>query len=541
MTLMNSRSQLPQVKGLSSWQIALNIALLIGAGLALWLMYRSYSLGLELSNAETHFRDAQLLSAELRGSSNNLTLMARSYAMTGDQHFKDYFHQIADERNGVIPAFSDGYVYWDLKIAGLIKDQPATGEGVSLRSRFEALGITEQELWLLKEAEDNSNQLIEMELAAFKLADNGRYGEAAAILFSEAYFQEKARIMTPIGTFNRFFSERTEAQLEETRQAYMVSTYSAYLSLVVLLLLIVTRAYIDYQQSKTRIYELEFRVKEKTGEIEEQNVQLKDAYDSLAMSQAKLVELEKVKVMSELIPGVAHEINTPVGIAVTLSTTQLDTLDVLKKQIDANQLTRSGMVEGFETLSSSASAILKNMRKINYLIMQFKGLSPGNQIDQVGKTSLVSLVDEVFLFSRNDVPENLKIDFVNNVPGLLEVNTYPYLLSLCLRNVIDNAVYHGLSDKGEGHVTVEASMVEERVVIKIIDDGIGMDESVRDKVFSPFFSTTKNKGNPGLGLNVVQTLVTQRLGGDIWCVSHVGEGTTFFIEIPASIIDALGA
>lgn len=538
---MNSRSQLPKVKGLSSWHITLNIALLIGAGLALWLMYRSYNLGLELSNAETRFHNAQLLSAELRDSSNNLTLMARSYAMTGNPRFKEYFHQIASERNGVTPALSDGYVYWDLKIAGLIEDQPVAGNGVSLRSRFEALGITEQELWLLKEAEDNSNQLIEMELAAFKLAESARYGEAAAILFSEEYFQEKARIMTPIGMFNRFFSERTEAQLADTRQAYMVSTYAAYLSLIILLVLIVIRAYIDYRQSKTRIYELEFRVKEKTGEIEEQNFQLKNAYDSLAMSQAKLVELEKLKVMGELIPGVAHEINTPVGIAVTLSTTQLDTLDVLKKQIDANKLTRSSMVEGFETLSTSASAILRNMRKINFLISQFKGLSPGNQVDQIDKVSLVGLVDEVFLFSRNDVPENQKIDFINDVPSLLEINTYPYLLSLCLRNIIDNAIFHGLADKSDGHITVAASLVDGQVVIKVIDDGVGMDESIQVKVFSPFFSTTKNKGNPGLGLNVVQTLVSQKLGGDIWCVSHLDEGTTFFIEIPASISDALGA
>ena len=157
--------------------------------------------------------DAHDLAAELRHSSDDLTRMARTYAVTGDERFRRHFQEILDIRNGTVPRPMDYHlVYWDLVTAA--EERPrGTGEAVALRTLMQDAGFTAAELTLLEAAEDESNLLTEMENDAFAAVAAGDLDGAQQLLHSPAYHQAKADIMLPIQRFVQAMEQRTSAEI----------------------------------------------------------------------------------------------------------------------------------------------------------------------------------------------------------------------------------------------------------------------------------------------------------------------------------------
>lgn len=157
--------------------------------------------------------DAHDLAAELRHSSDDLTRMARTYAVTGDERFRRHFQEILDIRNGTVPRPMDYHlVYWDLVTAA--EERPrGTGEAVALRTLMQDAGFTAAELTMLEAAEDESNLLTEMENDAFAAVAAGDLDAAQQLLHSPAYHQAKADIMLPIQRFVQAMEQRTSAEI----------------------------------------------------------------------------------------------------------------------------------------------------------------------------------------------------------------------------------------------------------------------------------------------------------------------------------------
>ena len=157
--------------------------------------------------------DAHDLAAELRHSSDDLTRMARTYAVTGDERFRRHFQEILDIRNGTVPRPMDYHlVYWDLVTAA--EERPrGTGEAVALRTLMQDAGFTAAELTMLEAAEDESNLLTEMENDAFAAVAAGDLDAAQQMLQSPAYHKAKADIMLPIQRFVQAMEQRTSAEI----------------------------------------------------------------------------------------------------------------------------------------------------------------------------------------------------------------------------------------------------------------------------------------------------------------------------------------
>ncbi|HML93045.1 adenylate/guanylate cyclase domain-containing protein [Methyloceanibacter sp.] len=200
--------------------------LLAGAVMAEAILLRGIEREVEAAQQRRH--QSYKLADELHQSSDDLTRFARTYAVTGDTHYRDYYWKILDIRNGKSVRPEDyGGVYWDLVIAKLLPEPPEEDGAMSLEARMVKAGFTVDEFNKLKQAQNRSDELVRLEEVAMNAVE-GRFDDgtgtfskegppdqalASQILHDARYHAAKANIMQPIGEFLAMVDERTEAEL----------------------------------------------------------------------------------------------------------------------------------------------------------------------------------------------------------------------------------------------------------------------------------------------------------------------------------------
>lgn len=276
---------------------------------------------------------------------------------------------------------------------------------------------------------------------------------------------------------------------------------------------------IDYQNSV-----LEMRVLERTSE-------LSTALKKLEQLKDDLVQSEKLSSLGRLVAGIAHELNTPIGNALTSSTVILDTSQRLSKKLHQG-ITRSDLDEFIQSVDDGADIIKLSMSRAAELVTAFKQLS----IDQVSENRrdflLKDLVKEVEISIEpmlNKSPFTLKID----VPEQVFFDSYPGALSQVLINLISNALIHAFEERKEGTIKITANTdIGGIVSFTVCDDGNGIPIDNHKKIFEPFYTTKFGQGGSGLGLHITFNLVTGVLGGQIEVKSGEHRGTCFLLNIP---------
>ncbi|QEN05423.1 sensor histidine kinase [Thiospirochaeta perfilievii] len=269
---------------------------------------------------------------------------------------------------------------------------------------------------------------------------------------------------------------------------------------------------------------LEEKVNERTRELEE-------ALENIKNTQKKLIESEKMASLGILVAGVAHEINTPIGIAVTAASHLQDEVKVFSSKYMDNQITRSGM-EGFlKVCDEITEIILSNMYKGRTLVRSFKNIAVDQTSEQMREFELKSYLEEILLsthskFKRTGIKINVICD-----EGI-KLHSYPGALSQVITNLLLNSLYHGFENISQGEIIILVSENDQNIIINYSDTGSGIPKEFVSKVFNPFFTTKRGKGGSGLGLSIVYNLVTSVLNGDIECSSIEGSGVTFIITIP---------
>ena len=120
-------------------------------------------------------------------------------------------------------------------------------------------------------------------------------------------------------------------------------------------------------------------------------------------------------------------------------------------------------------------------------------------------------------------------------PEDLEYDSYPGALAQIMTNLIINTLIHGYDNGDEGRIIIDVKVDHNYLIVKYSDEGKGIEKEVLDRIYDPFFTTTRGHGGSGLGLHLVHNLVTQRLKGSIRCESEIGQGTTFYIHLPIKV------
>lgn len=285
------------------------------------------------------------------------------------------------------------------------------------------------------------------------------------------------------------------------------------------------------QLIKTNEYleEMLANIQEVQAELIVKNNELEVALDELTETREELIQSAKLNLASEVVAGVAHEINTPIGIALTLSTHLSQKTQSIQKDYLNQKLSKKGFDQYIGLVNESVKTLENNLLRAAELISDFKQVA----VDQSGKVKRrFELKEYIETILANLYPKykktkhSVKID----IPEKIFIDGYPGALSQLITNLIMNTLVHGFENKEEGEIIIEGIDLKDKVRIIYIDNGVGIDEKIINKIFDPFFTTKKEKGGSGLGLSIVYNLVTQVMGGTIKCKSKINQGTKFIIE-----------
>ncbi|WP_319764181.1 ATP-binding protein [Maridesulfovibrio sp.] len=285
------------------------------------------------------------------------------------------------------------------------------------------------------------------------------------------------------------------------------------------------------QEMKSLNRELVERVAMRTTELENANTALLKSMDELRQTQDKLVETEKMASLGELVAGVAHEINTPLGISVTSASFIKELTDNLHGNFKSGSMKRSDLEKFLSTSREALDNIMKNLERSAKLISNFKQLAVDQESDDVRQINLHEYIQGIML-SLKPRFKHYKHELIVNCPKGLEIRISPGSLMQVITNIVTNSLIHAFPDTEAGRISISAIQSNNGVKMTFSDNGIGMDSEQELKVFDPFYTTARSSGNTGLGMHLVYNLVTRALGGTIECKSSPGEGTTYEIWFP---------
>jgi|GEM_PF-2277318 len=264
------------------------------------------------------------------------------------------------------------------------------------------------------------------------------------------------------------------------------------------------------------------------------------AYNELVKTKNSLVQTEKMAALGRLVAGIAHEINTPIGIALTVASQLNGETTKLNKKVNENALKKSDLDSYMELANESSHLILSNTQRASELIQSFKQIAVDQSSQIKREFFLCDYLKEV-LHSLNPKIKITPIDVDFDCTEVIAMNSYPGALSQVITNLILNAIIHAYEDQQAGTIKIRVTAVDKNVEIKVKDDGMGIDETTLGKIFDPFFTTKQGKGGTGLGLNIVFNIVTQTLNGRISVNSEIDQGTCFTINIPTELKDKSSA
>ncbi len=282
---------------------------------------------------------------------------------------------------------------------------------------------------------------------------------------------------------------------------------------------------------------LDQKVQERTEEVmsqkkelEHQKEELQITLDNLKQTQNQLIQSEKMAALGGLVAGVAHEINTPVGISLTAASSLTEDTRKMAELYKQNKISRADFKDYMNTANQTAKLIQSNMERTALMIQSFKQVSVDQSTVQQRKFKLKAYTEDVI---RSLYPKlkNRKISIGLDIDKDIELDSFPGAFSQIITNLVLNSLTHGFDEKDKGMIKIIANLDKSGLKLEYTDTGKGIPKENLDKIFEPFFTTSKKRGT-GLGLNIVYNLVSQKLNGTIECHSELEKGVKFIIKIP---------
>jgi signal transduction histidine kinase len=252
----------------------------------------------------------------------------------------------------------------------------------------------------------------------------------------------------------------------------------------------------------------------------------------LNTAQQNLIDAERLAALGGLVAGVAHEVNNPIGISLTVASSFARRTEAFEAELKSNQLRRSTLDEFVKSSRDAAQQLVANLHRAGELIQSFKQVAVDRSHAERRQFSLSEATDQI-VASLRPVLKKSAIQLSVDVPEGLLIDGYPGSYGQILTNLFLNAANHAFADRRSGAISITARpRGSDDVEIIFADNGAGMTPDVQRQAFDPFFTTRRNEGGTGLGLHIVYNLVTQQLGGRMVLESRVGQGTSFRIIMP---------
>ena len=265
--------------------------------------------------------------------------------------------------------------------------------------------------------------------------------------------------------------------------------------------------------------------------LEQKNHDLNHVIEQLKTTQEELIQKEKMASLGGLVAGIAHEINTPLGICVTGVSHLQEEYKIIKQSVDNATLTEVKLMNFFEDIEEVLAILATNTQRGASLVNSFKQVAVDQSSDEIRNINVLQYIDEITLSLRPKLKRtNITIDV--ECDSKLFINVNAGAISQIFSNLILNSVNHGFDESTKGRILIEAYEKNSSIIIRYRDDGIGIDDDALKLLFEPFYTTKRGDGGSGLGTHLVYNLVTGSLKGKITVKSQVGKGLAYLIKFP---------
>lgn len=276
---------------------------------------------------------------------------------------------------------------------------------------------------------------------------------------------------------------------------------------------------------------LELELENKNLDLQESNHELEASMENLIITQNKLIESEKLAGLGSLVSGVAHEISAPIGLGITGASHLEYICEEVISKYESGTIPPEEWEHYLQSSNDLVKVIVKSLQKTEEIIKNFKQVA----VDQTSEIKRVFNVKEYIkgiLISMDRLLNKRNIEFNIECDEMLQIESFPGLFAQVLTHLISNSLEHAYKDTDKGVVSLNAKIEDKEFIFEYRDYGKGILQENISKIYEPFFTTNRNNGSIGLGLNIVYNLVTINLGGKIDCISEENRGTTFIIKVP---------
>lgn len=269
---------------------------------------------------------------------------------------------------------------------------------------------------------------------------------------------------------------------------------------------------------------LEKKVSERTEELQK-------SLNELHMTKQSLIHAEKMAGMGRQGAKLAHEMNNPLSVAITASSHLSTNVREINRKFKEGKLTKTD----FTTLSTVAQEVTnivqRNLKQATELTSRFKDFASDMSREDKKLLKLDHYIGEIiksYSYKLKNTPYRIELICGES----LEIITDPSIIYQTITNLINNSLLHGFEGKSEGKISIEILRSKKKITIIYSDDGNGMSSEVLSQLYKPFYTTKREEGGTGLGLNIIRGLIEEELEGTIECTSTPGSGVTFSISFP---------
>jgi len=257
-------------------------------------------------------------------------------------------------------------------------------------------------------------------------------------------------------------------------------------------------------------------------------VQVEERTRDIVAAQHQLIESEKMASLGRLVAGIAHEINTPVGVAKTGVSFLREQVEDTQKRFEEKTLSRDDFSSILKSLKELSGILEQNLDRAIKLIRDFKMTSADQSSHEIREVPVKEYIEAV-MHSLSPHFNQTKVVWTVDAP-VEEMTLHVGVITQILMNLSINALGHAYGPDDSGQILIVYKEVNGIRILEFKDDGCGVPEEIQDRIFEPFFTTGRGNGNTGLGLSIVYNLVRDVLKGEVECLSHGGKGTTFRIS-----------
>ncbi len=267
--------------------------------------------------------------------------------------------------------------------------------------------------------------------------------------------------------------------------------------------------------------------------VSERTITLQKSLNDLKQAQDQLVESEKMASLGSLVAGIAHEINTPVGVSLTGISHFQYLLEKIESAYRKDDLEEAQFEKFLSNAKQVSASVHISLERAAEMVSSFKQVAVDQSSEQKRVFNLKENIEQVLLSLQSQLkPRNIQVEFL--CTDDVEINSYPGPFSQIVTNLITNSLIHGFSKEEKGIISIHLQESENEIGLTYQDNGKGMNSETKTKAFDPFYTTNRENGGSGLGLNIIYNIVTQKLKGNITLDSEPNQGSKFTIIVPTN-------